>query len=468
MSIDTDGTDKELPTSLLGAIAAQDGGRVVLVLGAGCSNENPTSLPLSGDLSEECHRRLVEDRILEEGDVGNNRDLSAVAEAVVCRTGSQRDLVERFPPDAFRFVKPNDGYVIMAALLLEGVIADAMTLNFDFAARTALGDLGARGRVSTVRGPEDHSQLSSQNLIYLHRDIDSDPDRIILRSSELEKAWCGQWRQVITQRVLAGPVTVFVGLGSPASVLVETTRRIMVAIDGQTSVYVVDPIAYDDSCFASALEITSEAYLCMGWNAFMRALSRRVAVEHGVAIERGCHELISQNGYEKEDISDICGRLTEIGLVRLGRLRAAWLLEKGPYLPHQPGIPLELLSSLVLGVRLVEQLSDRRASFLDDGLVEFSRDSHVTRVMVCSGRGSMDYARIEAELNDRRNQLLEQGKSFSVALVAGIESGVDVATPSDIVTEIIPDDFVTGPGHLRIVNIAKLRTDPDLIQEVML
>ena len=443
---------------------------MVLVLGAGCSNEAPTSLPLSGDLSEECHRKLVEDGILGEGEVGNCRDLSAVAEAVFCKTGSQSDLVRRFPPDSFRHAEPNEGYLIMAALLLEGALTDTLTLNFDFAARTALGYLGARERVSTLRGPEDHAQLGTRNLIYLHRDIDSDPDDVILRPSALEDAWHECWGQVIAQRVLAGPVTVFVGLGTPASVLIDTTKRIHTAIGGQASVLVVDLIAHEDSYFANSLNVASEDYLRMGWSEFMRALSRRVVAEHRAAIERDCHELIRENNYEEEEeeeLSDLCRRLTEVGLVRLGQLRAAWMLEKGSYLPHEPGIPLHLFTSLVLGVRMVEKLSDRNASFVDEGLVEFSRNSHVARVMVCSGRGSMSYARIETEIRKRQQVLRQQGKASSVALVGGVESSSEVATPSDIISDTDPYDLVTGPGHLRIFSIAQLRADPELAHEVV-
>ena len=456
-----------LPSDLLHAISAPGGGHVVLVLGAGCSNEEPTSLPLSGGLSEECHRQLVADGILNEGEVADKRDLSAVAEAVVGKTQSQRDLVDRFPPDAFRHAKPNDGYLIMAALLLEGALADTLTLNFDFAPRTALGQLGAGARVSTVKGPEDHTQLGTRNLIYLHRDIDSDPDSIILRTTALEVAWHEGWRQVITQRVLAGPVTVFVGLGIPASVLVDTTKRILAAIDGNSRVYVVDPIAYEDSSFASALGITSEAYLRMGWGDFMQALSRRVAAEHRAAIEQDCLALISENNYQDEDVADLCRRLTEIGLVRLGQLRAAWMLETSRYLPHEPGISLRLFSALVLGVRMVERLSDCQASFVEDGLVEFCQDTRITRALVCSGRGSMGYARIEAELSGRRKQLLNQGKAISVALVGGVDSARDIATPMNIVADAHPYDLVTGPTHLRIVNIANLRADATLISELI-
>ena len=171
--------------------------------------------------------------------------------------------------------------------------------------------------------------------------------------------------------------------------------------------------------------------------------------------------------YEEEELTDLCRRLAEVGLVRLGQLRAAWMLERGSYLPHEPSIPLRLFSSLVLGVRMVEKLSDRQAIFVDHGLVEFCRGNHVTRVMFCSGRGSMNYARMEAELSDRREQLVGQGKSFAVALVGGLDSDADIATPSDIIAETEPHDLVTGPAHLRIIRIGKLRADPTLISEVI-
>ena len=440
----------------------------MLVLGAGCSNEEPTSLPLSGDLAEECHRKLLADGILEEGEVDNERDLSAVADAVVRSTGSQGALIERFPPDAFRYAEPNEGYLIMAALFFEGALANAMTLNLDSAARTALGQLGVGSRVSTIRRPEDHNELGTQNLIYLHRDIDSGPDEIILRSTELELAWQEHWEEVIAQRVLGGPITVFVGLGTPASVLIYTTRRILEAMDpSRPSVYVVDPIAHADSSFADALQIPSEDYICLGWTELMRALAHRVVEEHRVAIENFCDELVRELDYDNEDVSDLCRRLAAIGLVRLGQLRAAWMLAEGSYLSHDSGIPLRLFSSLVLGVRLVERLSDWQASFVDDGLVEFSRDSRVTRIIVCSGGGWMSYARIEIELRKRQRLLRNHGNISSVALVGGIESNTDVATPSDLVAGTNPYSLVTGSEHLMIIPITQLRAEPQLVHEVV-
>ena len=54
--------------------------------------------------------------------------------------------------------------------------------------------------------------------------------RSFSRPEQLEQAWWGSWEQVIARRVLASPVVVFVGLGSPASVLLETTKRIVAAV----------------------------------------------------------------------------------------------------------------------------------------------------------------------------------------------------------------------------------------------
>ena len=186
--------------------------------------------------------------------------------------------------------------------------------------------------------------------------------------------------------MLAGPITVFVGLGSPADVLTHTTKRILKALNGgQTGVYIVDPTAYIDSHFASELNIPPESYLCMGWGRFMRALSQRVVEEHRADIERVCDELIEHNDVAEENVSALSHRLAEMGLIRLGRLRAAWMLRDGSYLPHDREVTLHLFGDLILCIRMLERRSGRQAAFGDDGLVEFSHENHVTRVMVCSG-----------------------------------------------------------------------------------
>ena len=143
------------------------------------------------------------------------------------------------------------------------------------------------------------------------------------------------------------------------------------------------------------------------------------------------------------------------------------MLDTSSYLPHEPGISLRLFSALVLGVRMVERLSDCQASFAEDGLVEFCRANRITRAIVCSGRGSMDYARIEAGLLRRQEQLLNQGKALSLALVGGVDSAIDIATPMNMVAEADPYGVVAGSAHLQIVSVANLRIDPTLISELI-
>ncbi len=459
----------ELPPDLLWAISTQGGGKVVLVLGAGCSNEEPTCLPLSGELSARCLRKLVQDGILEIGDVDDPRDLSSVAEAVFQKTGSQRALVERFPPGEFKQAEPNEGYRIMAALLIEGAIADVLTLNFDLAARSALTSLGASPNVSTIRGPEEHSQLAERNLIHLHRDIDSPPDEIILRKSKLEKAWENGWEQIVTQRVLSGPTTVFVGLGSPASVLVATMNRIRETLDDtQTTVYFVDPSADQDSHLADGLRLAPRDSLRMGWGEFMRSLSQRVVREQCAAVEDGCSVVANQLGIQPEDVSDTCNKLAAVGLLGLGQIRAAWMLKSGSYLPHAGGGSIELMSDLVLAIRLLERVSVRQVRFCRDGIVEFFVGNNISQVMVCSGGGLMNYARVTAELSVRRETLQRDGRFPSDALVAGVRSSPGVSTPNNITVNTDPNDIISGPLQLRIIDIDNLRDDPKNIFEVTL
>jgi len=111
---------------------------------------------------------------------------------VYAKTGSQRDLVERLPIALFRNAKPNDGYLLAAALLCEQAISCVMTLNFDLAMSHAIAQVGADD-VSIITGPGDTHRLSLTNVVYLHRNVDADPDDWVLRNAALDSEWRGGW-----------------------------------------------------------------------------------------------------------------------------------------------------------------------------------------------------------------------------------------------------------------------------------
>src|SRR5437763_565791 len=112
-----------LPPQLLQAVASPGGGKIALVLGAGCSVEPPTHIPMARDCSREVHRHLVDDGVLQNGDCADPADLSLVADVVFAKTGSQRHVVERLGAlYDLKLATPNHGYLNAAAMLCEGAI----------------------------------------------------------------------------------------------------------------------------------------------------------------------------------------------------------------------------------------------------------------------------------------------------------------------------------------------------------
>lgn len=155
----------ELPPELLHAVSERRR-RVVLVVGAGCSLEYPTGLKLASEYADEVHRQLLRDGLLAEGDCCDSSDLSLLASVVWERCGSQEPIVARLPRAEFRTARPNDGYLIAAALLREGAIDALMTLNFDLAMSSALMDLSA-DNVDVVAGPHHLRDLGAPAVVYL-------------------------------------------------------------------------------------------------------------------------------------------------------------------------------------------------------------------------------------------------------------------------------------------------------------
>ena len=74
-------------------------------------------------------------------------------------------------------------------MLHEYALSCVMTLNFDLALTNALSRIGTEGSVRVISKPEDYINLGLSNIVYLHRNVDADPDLWVLRSEVLEKSW---------------------------------------------------------------------------------------------------------------------------------------------------------------------------------------------------------------------------------------------------------------------------------------
>jgi hypothetical protein len=379
---------------------------------------------------------------------------------------SQGELVERLPINKFRHAEPNEGYLLAAALLREGALRCIVTLNFDLAMSSALTQLGAGDHVAVVAGPEEHQRLATVNLIYLHRNANAEPNQWILRSHDLDVAWRNGWEEVIVTALVGGtPVTVFVGLGTPAGVLVESTCRIRNALRGGVQIYLVDPGEREDSIFYARLNLPEDAYIQMNWGFFMSEMAGRLVLKHRAELEGACTELLTIEGWPAEDVGGLCDRLTRFGVVELGRIRARWLNDKGAYVPRGE-YNVQCVADLLLAVGLIERVIECRAIFGTDGVVEFRAANRilVTAIMV-HGRGLRRWGALEAEIaqNERYRRHREPHPRY--AIVSGVpgELSPTVSPPKDIIVGEETHNIVTGGTTFEMLSVDRLRQDPGLI-----
>jgi len=453
-----------LNAELLRNIADESGGRVVLIVGAGCSIDHPTNLELSRDLSSRMHSGLVTDGILDGTECADPTDLSLLADAVHDKTDGQIELVRRFPIAEMRLARPNSGHLLAAAMLVEGAIGHVLTLNFDLAMTNALTEIGAGTTIEVIAGQQDFARVGRQNLIYLHRNVDAPHSEWILRTVALDEYWIDSWQDVLATKVLSVPVTIFAGLGSPARVLTDTVGRIRNAVPEASFTYLVDPADDANSSFARALGVDDDSIIAMTWVQFMAELSDRVVIEQKDRLESACRSIVADEGWEPEDVPDLCRRFCDIGLLQAGYLRSRWILDRRKYAPEGSDDNRAWLADLLMAVGLAERKTDTKAVFFADGVVEFRRDQTILgSVKIAHGRGHYGLIAVEAKLEIATASDAHDPKPDAI-LVAGVTDnrGTHVAPPRDIVvTNEQSDNLVAAPKPPEMITTAELRADPE-------
>lgn len=461
-----------LPAELLQAVSAPGGGRIALVIGAGCSIEPPTCVPDSRACSEEVYRRLVADGVLQNGDCTDPSDLSLVADAVFAKKNSQHDVVERLCDQYdLKLATANHGYLIAAAMLFEAALCSVVTLNFDLALSTALSDLGAGQIVGVVECPAHLPRQKTVNVYYLHRNANAeDPESWVLRTAALKEDWKEHWEQIIATRVLAAPVVVFAGLGTPVAVLIESAKLLRNALPNTRTIYQVDPANIADSKFFQELVLGPSAYIQLGWGQFMEELAQRLSVEQIAGLEHAVAQKVHNDRLPQENLAGLLASLRALGLVKLGKLRGYWLLYDRPYCPASPDA-LALIADLLLALAMMARVSGAAVVIVEDGVVEFRRDGRaVAAYIVASGRGHQGRAALEAALESRRARYRGRPTPPCGALVGGTSDAWNavLTPPRDIVWGNSPDDdTVSGQTELPLIHLGQLRADPRLIEQLV-
>lgn len=460
---------KPLPAPLLNA-ASEANAKIVLVLGAGCSFPPPTSVPMAMKCAEEAYRRLKHDGVLTDGDCQNPDDLSILADAVFNKRGSQAELVDRLPREQFRRARANAGYLIAAALLRENVISSILTLNYDLAMEDALTQLGAL-TVHMIARPEDMPHFVAHNVVYLHRNVNEvDPEKWVLRGAALASEWQQGWEGMMAQVMLTSSVVVFVGLGSPAAVLIETARLIKERI-GTVDAYQIDPYPVDGNAFFQALALAPEAFVQLGWNEFMAQLGDRVVLEQIDTLRSICAAEAQAEAFAITDADLIAGRLSRAGLVEVGKIRAAWLSLDECYAVHT-SLNASLLAHVVIAASAVAQAVDAQDVAIRSEVVEFRGESGetLTCAMMASGRGVRGWTAMEAEVRRRRAAVPPHDPQPRFAVVAGA-TGVplsDVVAPPDIVVESrAAGDIVDDEAPFTLLNAYEICKSPETLHAVL-
>lgn len=440
-----------VPPELLNAIV--DEGKVVFVLGAGCSVEAPTNLPLSSAVAREAHRKLLTEEVLSAGDVADPDDLAELARAV-----GNANLVARLPVDRFRTAQANEGYLVLAALLRERAVAGVLTLNYDLAIQDAIVQLGGAD-ISVLEGPDD--VLRMVNVVYLHRSARRPAEEWILEPNSLVGEWEDvTWEKVVAARLLTSPFVLFAGLGSKAILLSVTIGKIRGGV-ASAAIYQIGPGAAAGSDFFADLDIPEDHYLSAGWCEFMRALGERVVREHCAQIVTRCDHLAHENGWTEEGSADLLQRVGGAGLVAMGRLRASWTLQETPYLP-QAHTDLDQIATLVLAVRWIEELTETVATVLPEGIVEFWRGPVLSAsVILLSGRGVRSWSALEVAVRNAGGARVGAYGRPTVAVVTGASSPAGETTlPVGLTRGSNGDDIIIPDLEPRLLELREVRADP--------
>ncbi|KAB2770264.1 hypothetical protein F9K84_05825 [Brucella anthropi] len=447
----------QIPAELLNAVVAEGGAKLAVVIGAGCSIELPTGMPLAGDLSADAYRRLVNERLLLDGECANPRDLSALASLVFEKTGSQAALVRQFPLDRMKMARGNEGYRVLIALMLEGVISHALSLNFDLAPQNAASELG---EPVTIIDRVNEPIPMTKTVVHLHGSVNGSSEDLILRTEVINDAWKEKWQEVVARQILAAPNVLFVGLGSDAPVLSRTVNMITGAVGHQKTFYQADIGEHAANYFSQQLQVAAERYIKGTWGEVMSALATHLAREQVHSLITTGTLVLRDNQVTAEDITRfqaIAGQLSGLSLLGLGRLRAnARLNQSSKYQPRT--IPDdEWLTGPLATLAIISDAMGFSTQPKASGIWHLKQANRIcANVLLATGRGVRKIAALETSIRAVSRDLAElTGNGPDLVLVGGVipELHSPSAAPVDIIDGDDVEDIITGPRKPLILAI---------------
>jgi hypothetical protein len=195
-------------------------GKLLLCVGAGVSQAEPTGLPSARALAGDLHA-LFGERIPRVVEVCGQEDLECIADVVDEERGGRDFLRERIVRMArFKEATPNHAHTLAALLLAEG-FTRVLTLNWDTCIERAL-----RGEQPTIiLTMEDRIQSANALLIKIHG-CATRPPSLLVSTEDLEGL--PLWSETEIGNHLTTAIVVFLGC---SSIPTHSARRVRELVD---------------------------------------------------------------------------------------------------------------------------------------------------------------------------------------------------------------------------------------------
>ena len=437
-----------------------------MVIGSGCSIDEPTNLPAGRQASREAFDALVRNNVLaNDGSIDPN-DLTAVADAAYDATKSNVALVDCLRPLRFENAVPNRGHLILAALLIERAVKDVLTLNYDLTVSVALAQLGAGESVASIHGPQHHRRLQSNNVIYLHGTARSAADEWVLTTNQLEESWRNRWQQLIAEQVAACPILVFSGMGSSAKALSEAAIRVKNVLPEQSQICYVNPSPFEECKLAQDMGLNKDCYVQLAWLPLADALGARLKSEQIALLKTGVGNLIDDETLRTEIQQTLEIAFASIDLVDLGQVRAQWLLHHLPYCATS-NVETELLAHLLLGLVTIQRHINARIVLEEHGRVRLvtDRDGDII-VILGSGKGTKRYGAVNSRLRQSYNRANHASCMMIIGLVASTVGSTRnrQVIPEELVADEETRSVASAGQTYQTIDCGSLIDDPTILE----
>lgn len=436
--------------------------RVILLLGAGVSRGDPSSLPLAPELAQRIYTAFKDGFAAQELKDVPSDNLPAVADAIASYGDHALRAIRQYLASEVNFdsAQPNHAHRVLVSFFAEGLMSEAMTTNYDTCVERAGASLG-EPCIAPCRSPNELQTGGEKGrLLKLHGCV-TDEATILITTKELEAP--DEWILASVVDASAKDTLVIVGINSVAPYVEHTLKKVWAYAEKADSVWIVSPSidpSWDDIIGpgneSPRINATAEGFLDELLHGCLNAQLGKL---------RQLAEALDANNRQDPVAVDVIGAfVASLGdvpvLAFVMALRSGLVSTHGPLAFVISDLGLQVLYALSLvqlatGAKIeVNQVGDRAWLQLDKIVVNFA---HGTGPM--TGAALVDA--IEGDLRDAKARGLLAASVHVLAIASGFVGPLPGGSlPPDIVGDPGPENIIDGPDRVTLgwLSLSQLAT----------